>query len=67
MTIELYYLIIFSAIIFIIVAIFGTISRDLKILHKNAEQNRRELNKIDIAIGELQRITQRALFPDKDK
>lgn len=64
---DIYYVTIASIIILVIGYIFVTISRDLNMLYKEAESTRRELNKIDIAIGELQRITQRVLFQERDK
>lgn len=64
---DIYYVTIASIIVLVIGYIFVTISRDLNILYKELESTRKELDKIDIAIGELQRSTQRALFPDRYK
>jgi hypothetical protein len=64
---DIYYVTIASIIVLVIGYIFVTISRDLNTLYKELESTRKELDKINIAIGELQRSTQRVLFPDRYK
>lgn len=64
---DYYYAVGATVVILLIVAIFWTISKDLKTLHDEIDDLHTTVNSQAHAIGELQRTTQRLLFREEQK